>query len=719
MHLYLISFSVGALASSIWPELSLLTLPFILVMSSLQPRVFRGALAYGLGLIWVYFHWSVAVSQALPIDTPPSVWRGVITIHQAHDQGFRTLVEATSNEFEGVWRISCYQCEAEFRAGEKWEVSVKRKPIVSLGNPGGFDYRQWQTLKGITAKATLMKRPEPKRLRSPAPDSSGVILEQLRGQLDGARFPLMRSLLMGDANPVRADEKRVIRKAGLSHLFVVSGLHVGMASLVAALMVLMLLRPVRLLYVVNWGYGLSVGAGVLVAFAYAALSGFEVPAIRASLMLGFVGLIVLSWRKWDIVAVWLTTLICVLLLSPLAFHKMGAWLSFFIVLALVVFLQQPKGRFVSALRAQWVAFLVGGIILVCFKAPVVPVAIPINLVLIPLICMVWVPLGLLSFVGLIFGFGQPMAGLEFGLHYLLQGLADMQQLYGGLFSAMSSHQNNRWLLMLGFLLLLMPRALGVRVLAVGLIVGSQVAFPEKIREGELRVSVVDVGQGSAALVDTREHRLLVDTGMGFKEGVTMYEMAIEPYLRWIGGGGMNHLHLTHDDRDHSGGQHLVRAETVVTQSFCPSREWQWDGVRFWQFQSPSHTEGNNGSCLLKVSGKNGHAILFAGDVEEGAESALVEAFGSKLAAQILVAPHHGSRTSSSLVFLRAVNPEIVVISSGYQNAYGHPHPDVIGRYMAISAKVYSTASHGAISVRISPRQEHDIVSTYRPNLNNK
>jgi competence protein ComEC len=139
-------------------------------------------------------------------------------------------------------------------------------------------------------------------------------------------------------------------------------------------------------------------------------------------------------------------------------------------------------------------------------------------------------------------------------------------------------------------------------------------------------------------------------------------------------------------------------------------------VLFWRFQAEGFVRGNNGSCLLKVTAASGKSVLFTGDIEKEAERQLVVQENNKLQANVLIAPHHGSRSSSTDPFLNEVMPELVLISAGFLNRYGHPHVQIVNKYEARNMMVYTTAMKGSIQVAFPPRQEALVVSTYRPNF---
>jgi competence protein ComEC len=253
-----------------------------------------------------------------------------------------------------------------------------------------------------------------------------------------------------------------------------------------------------------------------------------------------------------------------------------------------------------------------------------------------------------------------------------------------------------------------------RVLA--LVIALPVFFPQRIEidPQAFRLTVFDVGQGLSVLVETRSHRLLYDTGPAFAAGSDAAELAVLPALRHRGIDALDMLMVSHRDSDHAGGTTSILAELAVSevvvgerlelpqQQVCTAgQRWQWDGVWFTVLNPPAatvaSTAGNNRSCVLRVESGAASALL-TGDIEAPVEARLVRAGLSP--ATVLIAPHHGSRTSSSPLFVAALQPRRVVFSAGYRNAFGHPHPQVAERYRAAGAQALNSADSGAITLTL-------------------
>jgi competence protein ComEC len=225
--------------------------------------------------------------------------------------------------------------------------------------------------------------------------------------------------------------------------------------------------------------------------------------------------------------------------------------------------------------------------------------------------------------------------------------------------------------------------------------------------------LLDVGQGLAAVVETRHHTLVFDTGPRFSPRFDTGEAVVVPYLRQRGWGQVNHLVISHGDTDHIGGAESLLALMPVAaiSSSVPEKldawpvmscrrgqAWEWDGVRFTLLHPPADSAvvRNDASCVLKVTAGK-HSVLLTGDIEKSAERTLLQHDQAMLRANILVAPHHGSNSSSTMPFIEAVNPEYVLFPVGYRNRFGFPREAVVQRYQQAEVGVLDTASAGAIS----------------------
>jgi competence protein ComEC len=275
---------------------------------------------------------------------------------------------------------------------------------------------------------------------------------------------------------------------------------------------------------------------------------------------------------------------------------------------------------------------------------------------------------------------------------------------------------------LGIAWLLLPRGIPARYL--GGVLCLPLLFPvlEHPATGEAWVEVLDVGQGTAVLIRTAHHALLYDTGPAFGDS-DAGERIVLPRLFGLGLEKLDGLILTHDDLDHTGGAPSVLRDMNVdwiATSLPPDRplflgqhvmrcqrgqSWQWDAVRFDMLNPPAAAyqesrKDNNMGCVLKVTG-SGRSLLMTADAEAPAEHEMVTAEAHDLQADVLLAGHHGSKTSSTPEFVQAVGAKQVIFTMGYRNRYGHPHWSVVDRFRAAGAGLSRTDRAGNLNFSLA------------------
>jgi len=608
-------------------------------------------------------------------------------------------------------RVSWYRSSEPLRAGDCWVLRLKlRTPHGSL-NPGGFDYEGWLFSEGIGALASV-------RSGERCNAAGGYPLLQLRQALVEAlgrwlpghpALPLVIALTVGEQSGLGDADWDVFRRTGTSHLVAISGFNVaivaGFAFFVARW--LWCLWPPLLLRLPAQKAG-WIGSA-LAALAYAAIAGFEAPVLRATLMLlvliaaGFANR--LNQPSRALALAWLV----ILGLDPLAVLNAGVWLSFGAVAAIFY---ATSGR----LRApHW---LRGAVLLQLMLSLVL---LPLTLFYFhglawpaPLVNLVAVPVFALLTPWLLLAMGLAASWPALGVPALLAAADVLLWVREAL--ALAAHWPGAWLgwspapaallLALGAALLLFaPRGLPLRGLALLCILPSFLPPGQAPRQG-YSLAVLDVGQGLAAVVRTPGHVLLYDAGPAFAEGFDAGASVVAPYLLTRGVQRIDRLLLSHGDNDHAGGVAGVRRLLPIaaewgTPGHPPCVEglrWTWDGVAFETLHPQTAGEpGNNGSCVLRIE-YQGRVTLLAGDIERAAEERLLRDHGPRLRAALLVAPHHGSRTSSTPAFVEAVAPAIVVYGAGWRSHYGHPRPEVVARYAELGAQQYVTGQVGAVEL---------------------
>jgi len=601
------------------------------------------------------------------------------------------------------------------QGGERWRVAVNLKRPHGLVNPQSFDYEAWLLAQRIGATGTIKSG---ERL-SPA-TGLGSWRDGLRQHLLAVpafeREGAIAALVLGDGSGLSAGDWRLLQHTGTVHLMVISGQHIALLAGFLYGLVALLARvgawPRR------WPWlPCACALALSGALVYGMLAGFEVPVRRACVMVA----LVLLWRmRFRHLGPWwplLLALLVVLLLEPLASLQPGFWLSFSAVAILALVFGGRLGVWGwwrGLTRAQWTMAIGLLPMMLILGLPVSSSGPLANLVAVPWVGLVVVPLALLGTLLL------PVPVIGEGLLWLAGGaLYLLFELLGVIAAWLPAWLPSNlplwaWLLAAaGALMLLLPAGVPLRLPGLALLLPALLLPTQHLDDGRADVWVLDVGQGLAVLVRTREHSLLYDAGPRFGDFDTG-ERIVLPSLRAMNLRRLDLMLLSHADNDHAGGAAAIKAGMPVARVIsgepqrlakalgaeaCESgQSWQWNDVTFrlWQWQRAS--SGNQRSCVLQVEA-GGERLLLTGDIDILAERALMQA-DFPLASRWLLAPHHGSRTSSSQAFIDAVGAQHVLITRSRHNAFGHPHPQVLERYRTAGVEVHDTALRGALHIRL-------------------
>jgi len=699
------------------------------------------ALFLFLGMAWAILFALTRLADRLPeqlegIDMP--VTGRIIGLPLSEDHRIRFDFAPTPNEprLPSRIRLTWYQSDAVVKTGQSWRFTVKLKRPHGAANPGGFDYERWLFSEGIGATGYIRGAPPPKLIEDAAPADVAGLRQALADRLSGlatnaTSLALIRALTLGDGSQITQAQWAVFRMTGTTHLIVISGSHIG---LIAGFVYFLTLKFWARTGLLSWPPPrIAALIALLAAVFYAVLAGFAVPTRRAVIMLAIAMAAVIWQRNTRPCNTLAAALLAVLVADPLAVLSAGFWLSFFAV-GLILFavagrLQKPN-LFSGALKLHGVTSLGLAPFLLFFFQQVSFVAPLANLIAVPVISVIVLPLSLLGL--LLLPFSSAAAGLLLmPADYVLQGLMWLLIQMAQIPAATINHPApSYWTLLAaipGALLLLAPFGTPSRWLGGVMLLPLMFTDTGRPAPGEIRMALLDVGQGLAVSVQTANHRLVYDTGPQFSAESDMGLNVVLPFLHAQGVERIDTLIVSHGDNDHVGGaQSILNALPVTliltsapdslkehTSSLCKAgQSWQWDKVTFTML-APDQLDpatDNNNSCVLKIQSAHG-AILLTGDIEAVAESWLVGRYGKGLRADILIAPHHGSKTSSTRAFLEAVEPRYVLIPSGYRNQFGHPHPSVLARYRDLGIPWLTSADSGAILVNLG--EQRMTVAAYR------
>lgn len=609
----------------------------------------------------------------------------------------------------------------DVRPGDRWSFTVRLKAPHGNANPHGFDYELWQWERGVQATGYI-RATQREGARNAMPRLLGSTwmhaIERVRARSRDAVFArvheprlagVVAALVVGDQSSIDKVDWDVFRATGVAHLMSISGLHVTMfAWLAVALVGLLWRRSMRLSNRLATPHAALIG-GVLLAAAYALFSGWAVPSQRTVWMLLAVALLRLSGLRWPWPLVWLMACAVVVVIDPWALMQAGFWLSFVAVGILFASspltahtgdLRQQMWRSVLAkAREQWVVTLALAPLSLLLFHQTSLVGLLANALAIPWVTLVVTPLALLGLVS------APLWDLAaWAVQLLGQVLEPLARLPFATLSVAASPTALGASAIAGGILLVMRLPAVMRVCGLAMMLPMLVYSPPRPLAGEFELLAVDIGQGNAVLVRTANKSLLYDAGPSFSRESDAGERTIVPLLRALGE-SLDMLMVSHRDSDHVGGaaavlrmQRHARLHSSLEDGHelfslrdntrcLAGQRWQWDGVDF-EVLHPLPTDyrqsvrPNAVSCVLRITSHDrsgSRTALLTGDIEAAQEARLVTD-QAPLKADILLVPHHGSKTSSTDAFLDAVQARIAIVQAGYRNRFQHPVPEVLARY---------------------------------------
>ena len=691
------------------------------------------------GLLWATFRAHLAVTEILPTSL-----EGVDAMVEGRVAGvpqvtprrtrFEFEVETLSplqaarelndsrghRRFEGRARVAWYGAEA-LRAGERWRLKVRLYPPRGYSNPGGFDYERWLFARGIRATGYVRKSGEAVRLEPASPwdlhgwrqHTAARIFQALPGREAAG---IVAALAVGVRGSIDRHQWQVFRETGTAHLMAISGLHIGLM----AGLVFLLTR-----WVFSLGYRaclwmpaqrIAAAAGLAAGIAYAAMAGFSLPTQRAVLMLAVMMWCLNRSRATGFSVALCAALAAVVVLDPFSVLGVSLWLSFAAVAVLAFGTLHRPGKWQRGFRGFWHRWGRAQTLAALGLAPILmavfgqqPLLSPVaNVLAIPWMAFLVVP-GAIAGAGL--ALVSPAAGgvVLSASASLIEWLWPTLELMAAAGFTLEPPAAVPILGLaaaaLGVVLLILPREMPGRWLGILFmlpLIGLTVPVPQT---GTLRLTVLDVGHGLAVVVRTARGNLVFDTGPRYSGGFDAGADVVAPFLRHHGVRFIDRLIISHPDNDHAGGAEGLLAKLPVGEVIGPDgsciagTNWRWDGYDF-RILHPrrGHAfQGNDASCVLRISGPGG-SILIAADIEAAAEAELSRNPGSRLASDVLVAPHHGSATSSTPQFVRAVRPALVLLSTSGRRRPRLPDAEVVARYQKSGARIESTAQAGAITV---------------------
>lgn len=710
------------------PVVYLIALPAVVCLCG--PHWLRVVACCALGFLWTMWRADSVLQQRLD----PKYEGAIVTVTgvinerpSAYASASRIVLDVLSSKTGRDQKLNLarlqlnwYDPPRSLTLASKCALKVRLKVPHGVQNPGGFDREKWLFTEQISATGYVVEHPSnrcvPVEERWSVNQIRQFIASRVREALPNAgQHAIVLALSVAQRDGLSTRQWDVLRDTGTAHLLAISGLHISFvagAAFVLAHWTIGLAAPLSRQWPVQRPAAIC---ALVVATGYAALAGFPTSSERALVMLG-VAMACVYWRRRVIsVDAFFIALAAVAIVDPFALLTASYWLSFCAVgWLLLITTTGATGNLPRRLLRVHVYLALGLTPLLGILHQSVPIASPVaNLVAVPVVTMTIVPLVIVGIVALPINFS--MAKLCWtGAAWIWDQLWRVLEWLAAHLSAVelpfAPTPLTALLAALGVLLLVIPVLSGRWLVGTVLLSALMLGERESLSSGQIRVTVLDVGQGLAVVVETASKILVYDTGPAFGD-YSAGQTILTPFLRRTGVREIDRLVLSHADNDHAGGwpalvdAFLVR-EIVVNPSHqfgdphrtCRSGDsWRWDGVDFDFLHPVSGAEGsrNNLSCVLRISAPGG-TVLLPGDIEALAENKLVSESGRLLAADVLLAPHHGSSTSSTPRFVSAVSPRYVVFPAGYGNRFSFPRPTIVERYSLSGATLLTTGSSGAI-----------------------
>ncbi|PHR84960.1 MAG: DNA internalization-related competence protein ComEC/Rec2 [Colwellia sp.] len=657
-------------------------------------------------------------------------------------------------------RLSWKKTTLIIQQGQVVKLKVKFKPAHGLANIGGFSYQTWLKSTRIIATGYVINDKDNHILRVKSSIRQQLFNRYKKLLPEHSLSPLLLALGFGSRSGLNQQLWQILQTTGTGHLIAISGLHIGLVATGSYFFIMLLIRllplnicnQLRFFQTLNIRY-FVIAVSLAVGIIYGYLAGFSLPTIRALLMLSLYWFsrmlnLHLSIKRWLLLTLFLLTI-----MTPFSLFTASFWLSVYAVTIIFLTLWRfkdmlnkgnaawcfIKGLFVIQLSLTVMLLPISAV----FFQQVSLVALLANLVAVPWMSFVSIPLCLLSV--LVMPFSESLSqflimccieSLQTLWHYLsylsqqtwaVVKLSNMNIQLLVLFGVVSlfslffqipvttrvfiNYQKKelKKLFVVISISVLLFFTLSTNTMNIS---SANVNKKEGANDTEWQLVVFDVGQGLSVLIQRNSKSILYDTGAAYPSGFTMANAVILPYLQHTGVEQLDKMIISHSDNDHSGGLNEIQESMVINELIYNSEQGEknavclqgksfiWQNLHFkmlWPKNIVS--EENDDSCVLLISdGK--HSVLLTGDISKKVEAALLQQY-PKLSTDILIVPHHGSKTSSSDLFITKLKPLFAVVSAGYLNRWRMPVTEIVQRYQQHNIELLTTAKSGQIIFNIS------------------
>lgn len=634
-------------------------------------------------------------------------------------------------------RLSWYGAP-ELKPGQVWQLTARLKRPRGFVNPHGFDYQAWLMSQKIGATGYVRQRQGTALLGTEFNTHQlrqRVVQYIDRSQLENPiASSIIKALSVGERSGLTVSAWQTLKRTGTVHLMAISGLHIGLVASLAYAMGIFLARSMAVLeqcclssstgnFVIRW---LPSILSCALATFYGAMAGFSIPTQRALIVVVLANVALLCQRRVNPFHLLALAGAFMCLLDPMLSFNPGFWLSFgavVILLSLFCGRRPLPNRTKSLLSAQLLLSL-GLLLPLLALGQTVSLIAPIaNLVAVPLVSIIIVPLVLLGAITSLWELEIASLFFQISAWFIEWLWRYLEWLSAATWATWwpSRPLDNAWLVVgiLGVVLCFIPRGLTLKLLSIPLLL--IILIPIKSTDYQLKLSVLDVGQGLASVLRVPGQTMVYDTGPRLSPRFDAGSRILVPFLQAEGIHSLDTLLISHGDLDHSGGaiavleamdvkqtllsqnQDVYKDYGVALKQCLAGQQWRLGPAELrvlWPLQMNPESEGlyspNNRSCVLLL--RMGEVqILMPGDIELEVEHNLLELGLLPRDITVLIAPHHGSKTSSSAAFVAHLNPQYVVFSAGYKGRYGHPHSKVVERYRRLGSQILNTATDGALT----------------------
>ncbi len=701
-------------------------------------------LAFIIGLVYPYLQYNLTRSQ---INLIPEYGQNLLvsgrikTLRQTSDKFLSLTVSLdhmNHHPIGSIWRpqikLNWYSPGQPPQPGERWQFVVRLKPIHGYANPHSFDYERWAWSNRIIANGYIIHSPRPVKLMYHFSFPERVIRywqKKIKTTVNLSEQKhsngVLNALLLGNKQQLSEPLYRSFQHSGLAHLFAISGLHIGMIAFFSIMLVQFLWKRSIVLCRFMPAQVAGLAAGLIAAFVYMELSGASVPTVRAFTMLGIFTLLKWSHLNWSLFQTLLTTALILVVLDPVIIISASAWLSFSAVLVIALL----SGWQLSS--SLWQKILIWGKLNLGIWLGMIPLSLLLfggvagfgfmaNLIAIPMMTFWIMPTLLLGSMALLFNTDMALfiwQGTEMGIRMIIW----LSHIFEKGYLPLPITPSLFYLLAILISGIIISRGLATRKLSLFVLVVviiNVLWLPNRMTgRRSARLITFDVGQGLAVLWEYPDakgqtHRLMYDTAAS-NEDFIMGRTSWLPYFKEQGVDAIDTLVVSHKDNDHAGGLALFLKEIAVDKLYTSFPVSDHPASRCYSnltvatstdltvhFLSPEKElyryrdlATNNMSCVTEINWQKS-TILLPGDIEAFIEKRLLDKQRLPIV-DVLIAPHHGSLTSSTMDFVHQLNSRVVIFSTGYNNPFQFPRPMVVERYKSTGSRLYNTAMDGAIS----------------------